>query len=57
MLSGCTISWKSTKQSTVAISSTEAEYIALSQATQEAIWLKELLAQLGFPQDQITMLT
>ena len=55
ILSGCTISWKSTKQCTVAISSTEAEYIALSQATQEAIWLKELLAQLGFPQDQITM--
>ena len=55
ILSGCTISWKSVKQSTVAISSSEAEYIALSQATQEAIWFKALLKELGFPQEQITI--
>ena len=35
-----TISWCSRKQSSVAKSSTEAEYIALSFATQEAIWLR-----------------
>ena len=47
MLNKCTISWKSTKQKTVAISSTEAEYISLSEATQEVLWLKALLYELG----------
>ena len=55
ILGGCTICWKSTKQKTVAISSTEAEYIGLSQATQEAIWLKELMKELGVAQEQIVM--
>ena len=55
MLSGCAISWKSTKQKTVSISSTEAEYVALSQATQEAIWLKETIYELGIAQDQIVL--
>ncbi len=55
MLSKSAVSWKSTKQATVAISSTEAEYIALSQASTEAIWLKELLNELGYPQKQITL--
>ena len=40
MMSGGCIIWKSKKQRTVALSSTEAEYMALSEATQEAIWLK-----------------
>ena len=55
MLGGCTVSWKCTKQKTVAISSTEAEYIGLSEATQEAIWFKEVLSELKAPQKQITM--
>ena len=37
------ISWSSRKQATVAKSSTEAEYVGLSFATQEAIWLLRLL--------------
>ena len=47
MMSGGCISWKSKKQRTVALSSTEAEYMALSEATQEAIWLKAFLCELG----------
>ena len=39
---GGTISWACRKQATVSLSSTEAEYIALSETTQEAIWLKRL---------------
>ena len=41
------MSWSSKKQATVAKSSTEAEYFALSIATQEAIWLRMLLSDLG----------
>uniref|UniRef100_A0AAV1U9F8 CCHC-type domain-containing protein n=1 Tax=Peronospora matthiolae TaxID=2874970 RepID=A0AAV1U9F8_9STRA len=46
MNNGC-ISWRSKKQSTVALSSTEAEYMALTEAVQEAIWLKAFLHELG----------
>ena len=39
LLSGGAISWISQKQATVALSTAEAEYVALGSATQEAIWL------------------
>lgn len=42
-LYGGTISWTSHKQTSVTLSSTEAEYIALSESFQEAIWLENLL--------------
>ena len=41
------VSWSSQKQKTVAKSSTEAEYVALSFATQEVIWLRRLLESIG----------
>jgi len=50
MLSGGSISWSSKLQPTVALSSTEAEYMAVSSAAQEAIFLRRLLDDLGFPQ-------
>lgn len=46
MMQGGCISWASRKQSTVALSTAEAEYAALSSATQEALWLKHLLTEL-----------
>jgi Reverse transcriptase (RNA-dependent DNA polymerase) len=39
MLGGGAISWGSKKQGSVALSSTEAEYIAIAHATKEAVWL------------------
>ena len=42
------ISWKSKKQSIVALSSCEAEYVALATATQEAKFLRHLLPDLLF---------
>ena len=43
---GTAISWRSKKQTCVALSTAEAEYIALSGATQESLWLQQLLADL-----------
>lgn len=44
------ITWLSKKQGIVALSTTEAEYVALSTATQEAVWLRRLLMDLNaFP--------
>lgn len=40
---GGTISWACRKQSCVALSSTEAEYIALAETCQEVVWLRNLL--------------
>ena len=40
------VAWASKKQSVVTLSTTEAEYIALCSATQEAVWLRRLLESL-----------
>lgn len=41
------MSWQSKKQPTVALSSVEAEYMAATQATREAMWWRKLLHELG----------
>jgi len=43
---GNCISWKSQQQSIVALSSTEAEYIAATEASKEAVWLRGLLSEI-----------
>lgn len=52
IMSGAAISWQSKRQPITAQSSTEAEYIALSDATKEAIWLKQLAAEIVPNHDQ-----
>jgi hypothetical protein len=42
------ISWSSKKQPIVTLSSTEAEYVALTHAAKELIWLRKLLSELKF---------
>ena len=54
-LGECTISWGSKKQSVVALSTTEAEYIALSLACQEAVWLRNLLTNVQLKQAVTTI--
>ena len=53
-LAGGAVSWQSKRQATIALSSTEAEYLALSSAVQEAVWLRQLLSDLGFQQESPT---
>ena len=50
-ISGGPVSWQSRMQTTVALSSIEAEYMAASAATQEALWQTRLLLQLGMRVD------
>lgn len=48
ILAGGAISWSSKKQATTALSTTEAEYIALVQAAKESIWIQRLIHELGY---------
>ena len=47
MFSDGPISWRSKKQKCVALSTAEAEYVALSGAAQEFLWLRQLEVELG----------
>lgn len=46
-LGNSTIIWKSQKQKSVSLSSAEAEYVAISEATKEILFLKNLLSELS----------
>ncbi|KAG2876312.1 Retrovirus-related Pol polyprotein from transposon TNT 1-94 [Phytophthora cactorum] len=46
MLTGAPVSWGSKKQSSVSLSTSEAEYIALSLAIQEGKWIHRLLCEI-----------
>jgi len=54
MMSGSAIAWRSSLQKIVACSSTEAEYIALSETMREVIWIRQMLTELGFSQKSAT---
>jgi hypothetical protein len=55
-ISGSPVSRQSRMQTSVALSSMKAEYMAASAALQEAIWLNILLYQLGFRTPRPTVL-
>jgi hypothetical protein len=46
---GSLVSWSAVKQKSIALSSTEAEYYAMSHAFKEALWLRTFLIVLKFP--------
>ena len=56
MMSGAAVSWKSREQTCVALSTAEAEYIALASATQEATWMRQLLEDLQNRQIEPTVI-
>eukprot|EP00873_Tetraselmis_striata_P038072 jgi/Tetstr1/458336/TSEL_004301.t1 len=56
MLCGAAVSWKSQLQATVALSTAEAEYMALCAAVCEALFLRELLRELCCAQSEATVI-
>src|SRR5579862_9604022 len=48
MLNNGAIAWKSHRQPTVALSTMESEYMALTDTTKELKWIRSLLAELGY---------
>jgi hypothetical protein len=47
-LAGGAISWTSRAQKTIALSSTEAEYMALSDCSRQVVWMHTLMGELGY---------
>jgi hypothetical protein len=45
MINGGAVSWKSQTQPVVALSTAEAEYVAISEAAKEALYLRKILAE------------
>ena len=56
MLAGGPITWKSKKQKSVALSTTEAEYYVVGAACQEAIWIRQISQELLISLDQPTLI-
>ena len=50
MIGGGAISWSSKKQQTVALSSSEAEYMSATHASKEALWVKRFVEEIGWKQ-------
>ncbi|KAH9670648.1 hypothetical protein KPL70_017055 [Citrus sinensis] len=55
ILAGIAVSWISKLQTVVVLSTTEAEYMAATQACKEAIWIQRLLEEHGHKQEKISM--
>ena len=54
MFNGGAVSWRCKLQSTIALSTAEAEFDALCAATREAMYLRGLLQEMGLQQQQAT---
>ncbi|XP_071688768.1 secreted RxLR effector protein 161-like [Rutidosis leptorrhynchoides] len=49
LVGGNLVTWKSKKQKVVALSSAEAEFRGIAKGVTEALWIKKLLTEVGFP--------
>jgi hypothetical protein len=54
---GAAVCWQSKCQTTVAVSTTEAEYQAVSSSAREALWLRQLLPSMGIQLRQFLIRT
>ncbi len=55
LVAGSLVSWSSRKQSVVALSTMEAEYIAMADVAREVLSLRSLLSELGFDVDTVSI--
>ena len=56
ILGGGAIAWSSKKQQTIVLSTTEAEYMALTQGAKQLIWLQRFIRELSIDQSQLMSL-
>lgn len=56
MMSGAAVTWRSKRQETVAQSSTEAEYLALSSTVNEIKWVTQFIEEMGDDNSEATIL-
>ncbi|GKE14929.1 retrovirus-related pol polyprotein from transposon TNT 1-94 [Tanacetum coccineum] len=54
LIGSAAVSWSSKKQATVALSSTEAEYVAATSSACQAVWLRRILCDLSEEQVEAT---
>ena len=52
---GGAVAWQSRLQKCVALSTTEAEFIAITKACKELLWLKKFLQELGLKQERYVL--
>jgi hypothetical protein len=55
MMGGGAISWSSKQQPIITLSTTEAEYMASTQVTKEAIWMTKFMKELGYMKEKKAM--
>ena len=53
-VNGSAIAVRSSRQRIVTLSSMESEYVAAGEAAKEVVWMRQLLKDLGYPQQQAT---
>ncbi len=46
-MAGAPVTWSSKRQSTVALSTVEAEYVAMSRCAQQMVWMQAWLGEVG----------
>ncbi|QRW07679.1 Reverse transcriptase [Ceratobasidium sp. AG-Ba] len=56
LLGGASVSWSSKKQPTVALSTMEAEYMALAHASTQALWIRQLFDEISMPSSSPTLI-
>lgn len=53
LVAGSPVTWASKEQRVGALSTTEAEYLAGTEVTKEAMWIHHFLREIGIPKDRI----